>query len=65
MQTTALKLIQQNPDIGAIVLECTNMPPYSQIVHTASGGLPVFDMVTMINYTLEELMQAGSFAKLQ
>ncbi len=50
MQKTALKLIQQNPDIGAIVLECTNMPPYAQIVHTATGGLPVFDMVTMINY---------------
>ncbi|WP_457553610.1 aspartate/glutamate racemase family protein [Desulfobacula sp.] len=50
MQKAALKLIQQNPDIGAIVLECTNMPPYSQIVHTATGGLPVFDMVTMINY---------------
>ena len=50
MQETTLKLMQQNPDIGAIVLECTNMPPYSQIVHTATGGLPVFDMVTMINY---------------
>ncbi len=50
MQETALKLKKSNPDIGAIVLECTNMPPYAQIVHRATGGLPVFDMVTMINY---------------
>lgn len=50
MQNAALKLIEQNSDIGAIVLECTNMPPYAQLVHTATGGLPVFDMVTMINY---------------
>jgi len=50
MQKTALRLIQQSTDIGAIVLECTNMPPYSKIVHRATGNLPVFDMVTMINY---------------
>lgn len=50
MQETALKLKKSNPDIGAIVLECTNMPPYANIVHTATGGLPVFDMVTMINF---------------
>ena len=50
MQETALKLKKRHPDIGAIVLECTNMPPYAQIVHTATGGLPIFDMVTMINY---------------
>jgi hypothetical protein len=50
MQETALALKRSHPDIGAIVLECTNMPPYSQMVHRASGGLPIFDMVTMINY---------------
>ena len=50
MQKATLKLMQQSPDIGAIVLECTNMPPYAQIVQTTTGGLPVFDMVTMINY---------------
>lgn len=50
MQETALKLKKSNPDIGAIVLECTNMPPYANIVHRATEGLPVFDMVTMINY---------------
>jgi len=50
MKTTALELQERNPDIGAIVLECTNMPPYAEIIHTVTGGLPIFDVVTMINY---------------
>ena len=49
MQEAALNLITVNPDIGAIVLECTNMPPYTRIVRKVTG-VPVFDMVTMINY---------------
>ena len=50
MQSATKRLIQQHPDVGAIVLECTNMPPYSRVVRKAAGGLPVFDAVTMINY---------------
>ncbi|WP_300460212.1 aspartate/glutamate racemase family protein [Desulfobacula sp.] len=49
MRTTALKLITSHPDIGAIVLECTNMPPYAKIIHAATGGVPIFDVITMIN----------------
>lgn len=50
MQAATERLIQRHPDVGAIVLECTNMPPYTRVVRKASGGLPVFDAVTMINY---------------
>jgi hypothetical protein len=50
MQAATEQLIQRHPDVGAIVLECTNMPPYSRVVQKATGGLPVFDVVTMINY---------------
>jgi Asp/Glu/hydantoin racemase len=50
MRTTSLKLKELNPDIGAIVLECTNMPPYAKAIHDATGKLPIFDVVTMINY---------------
>jgi len=49
MQSVVAQLVHNHPDIGAIVLECTNMPPYSDIVRQATG-LPVFDAVTMINY---------------
>lgn len=35
-------------DVGMIVLECTNMPPYSYEIHR-STGLPVFDIVMLTN----------------
>lgn len=49
MRAAARKLMDRSPDIGAIVLECTNMPPYAPDVREVTG-LPVFDVVTMINY---------------
>ena len=45
----ALRLIHEHPDVGAIVLECTNMPPFSDAVRRATG-LAVFDAVTMLNH---------------
>lgn len=44
----AQRLVAEHPEVGAIVLECTNMPPYSQDIQEATG-LPVFDIVTMVN----------------
>lgn len=40
---------QADPDIGAILLECSDLPPYSHAVQSYTG-LPVFDYVTMINF---------------
>ncbi len=45
----AKKLVNMNPEIGAIVLECTNMPPYSKAIQEAVG-LPVFDIITLTNW---------------
>jgi len=45
----ASALVQTNPDIGAIVLECSDLPPYAAAVQEAVR-LPVFDFMTMINY---------------
>ncbi|MFW6055231.1 MAG: aspartate/glutamate racemase family protein, partial [Thermodesulfobacteriota bacterium] len=45
----ARQLIQRHPRVGAVVLECTNLPPYAGAVRRACG-LPVFDVVTLINY---------------
>lgn len=42
-------LVARHPDIGAIVLECTNMPPYAAALRDALG-LPVYDIYTMINW---------------
>ncbi len=43
----AERLVAEHPDVGAIVLECTNMPPYARDVQRATG-LPVFDIVSLV-----------------
>ena len=50
--TEARKMLEVHPDMGALVLECSLMPPYASAVQKATG-LPVFDFVTMINYFYE------------
>jgi aspartate/glutamate racemase len=45
----AINLVERHPSVGAIVLECTNMPPYAAAVRSATG-LPVFDIYSMISW---------------
>lgn len=45
----ARDLIADHPDIGAILLECTNMPPYAADIATATGK-PVFSILTYLNW---------------
>ncbi|MEL7565795.1 MAG: aspartate/glutamate racemase family protein [Dehalobacterium sp.] len=52
----AKRLVDENPDVGAIVLECTNMPPYSQDIQRVTG-LPVFDIVTFVNMVYHSLVK--------
>ncbi|WP_334176791.1 aspartate/glutamate racemase family protein [Pseudoxanthobacter sp.] len=44
----ACALTEAHPDIGAILLECSNIPPYAHAVQAATGR-PVFDFLTMID----------------
>jgi len=44
-------LVAEYPDIGAIVFECVDLPPYAYAVQEATG-LPVYDITTLINHTL-------------
>ena len=43
------ELVAKHPDVGAIVLECTNMPPYAAALQ-AEVGLPVYDVYSMITW---------------
>ena len=38
-----------HPDLGALVLECTNMGPYAADIRAATG-LPVFDVVSFLTW---------------
>ncbi len=58
MVAAALQLIDTHTDVGAIILECTNMPPYAQDIQ-AAVQLPVFDVVTLINYAYAAVVQQG------
>jgi len=42
-------LIKRYPEVGAVLLECTNMAPYSRALQTTLG-LPVYDIVSFINW---------------
>lgn len=46
---TAEKLVSENEKIGAILLECSDMPPFAAEVQRAVN-LPVWDFTTLINW---------------
>ena len=47
------RLMAAHPDVAAVVLECTNMPPYAAALRAALG-VPVFDVYTLVGW-----LQAG------
>lgn len=43
------RLVATHPDVGAVVLECTNMPPYAHVLQEVLS-LPVYDIYTLITW---------------
>jgi len=58
---SAKLLIKSHPDVGAIVLECTNMTPYAAAISEAVS-LPVYSIYTLVSW-LHSAIAPRSFGK--
>lgn len=47
--TAARSLVRRHPNVGAILCECTNLPPHSAAVAAATGR-PVFDVIGFVEW---------------
>lgn len=56
----AVNLVKKRPDLGAILLECSDLPPYAKAIQTVTG-LPVFDFNTMIDLVYHAVVQKNYF----
>jgi aspartate/glutamate racemase len=54
----ATRLTSEHPDVGAIVLECTNMTPYAAAIQEKTG-LPVFDIYTLVQMVHQAVVRKG------
>ena len=53
----AQRLTAQHSEVAALVLECTNMPPYADAVRRATG-LPVYGVLTAVEALLKSQKRA-------
>lgn len=62
MRLVTRRLLEKNPRIKAIVLECTNMPPYKSAIREVTD-VPIFDIITLTNYIYETTESISSLPK--
>lgn len=51
----AQALVEKHPNVGAILCECTNLPPHSAAIARATGR-PVFDIIGFVDWFARSLM---------
>jgi len=52
----ARTMVAENPQIRAMLLECSLLPPYAAAIQAALN-LPVFDYITMINFVFSAVVK--------
>lgn len=53
--SVAKEMVENDPSVKLILLECSSLPPYAAAVQRAVQ-LPIFDYITMINYVQSALV---------
>ena len=54
----ASELVTRDPAIGALLLECVDLPPYAAAAQAATGR-PVFDVTTLARFAHSGLVRSG------
>ena len=52
----AVSVCRRNPNVDAILLECSDLPPYAAAIQKATG-LPVFDFITLADWVAHSVLQ--------
>lgn len=52
----AKRMVADHPQVRALLLECSLLPPYGAAIQTAVN-LPVFDYITMINFVFSAVVK--------
>jgi Asp/Glu/hydantoin racemase len=50
------RLAEDHPAMGALVIECTDLPPFAHLIQQKIG-VPIFDIVTLTNMVYETLVR--------
>lgn len=56
MRALGARIRGEHPEIGAILLECSDLPPYAWAVQEGSG-LPVYDFISLIRWVKQSVSQ--------
>ena len=48
--------VREHPEIGAILLQCSDLPPYAAAIQRATG-LAVFDMTTLVEWVYRSVVR--------
>ena len=50
--------VKENPEIGALVIECTDLPPFARLIQQKIS-VPVFDIITLTNMVYEAVTRTN------